>query len=131
PPGQSVFWAPTVDRVAVAVAEEVPFTLNIVEPRVPLVQNGSMNLKVTAQRKPGFKTAITVLPLMNLPGVGAASAATIPEGQNETLLPMNAAGNAQVRKWKIAVIGTATVGNGPVWVSSQLAALDVAAPYVN
>ena len=35
------------------------------------------------------------------------ASAIIPEGQTETLLPMNAAGNAQVRKWKTAVLGTA------------------------
>jgi hypothetical protein len=43
---------------------------------------------------------------------------------------MNAAGNAQVRKWKIVVLGTAVVGNGPVWVSSQLATLEVAPPFM-
>ena len=50
--------------------------------------------------------------------------------QTETVLPMNAAGNAQVRKWKTAVLAVATVGNGPVWVSSQLATLEIAPPFV-
>src|SRR5262249_42005819 len=68
--------------------------------------------------------------LFNPPGVGSASAVTIPEGQSEALYPVNAAGNAQVRKWKIAVQGVATVGNGPIWVSSQLATLEIAPPYV-
>jgi hypothetical protein len=68
--------------------------------------------------------------LFNPPGVGSASAATIAEGQTETVIPMNAAGNAQARKWKIAVIGVSTVGNGPMWVSSQLANLEVAPPFV-
>jgi hypothetical protein len=130
PPGQSVFWKHEVDRVAVAVADPVPFKINIVEPKVPLVQNGSMNLKVVAERQPGYKAPITVQMLWNPPGVGSATTATIPEGKNETVIPMNAAGNAQVHKWKIAVIGTATVGNGPVWVSSQLATLEIAPPYV-
>src|SRR5262249_36888579 len=96
----------------------------------PLVQNGSMNLKVVAERKPGFKAAITVVPLFNPPGVGSATSVVIPEGQNETLLPMNASGGAQVRKWKTAVLGTATVGNGPVWVPSQRATLEIAPPFV-
>jgi hypothetical protein len=43
---------------------------------------------------------------------------------------MNAAGNAPLRKWKTAVLASATVGNGPVWVSSQLATIEVAAPFV-
>jgi hypothetical protein len=130
PPGQSVFWKHEVDRAAVAVTEEAPFKINIVEPKVPLVQNGSMNLKVVAERKPGFKAPITLQMLFNPPGVGSASTVAIPEGQTEALYPVNANGGAQVRKWKIAVLGVATVGNGPVWVSSQLATLEIAAPFV-
>ena len=129
-PGQSIYWRYDTDRAAVAVTEEVPFKIDIVEPKVPLVQNGSMSLRVVAQRKPGFTAPITILPLFNPPGVSSATAVTIPAGKNETVLPMNAAGNAQVRKWKTAVLGTATVGNGPVWVSSQLATIEVAAPFV-
>jgi hypothetical protein len=94
------------------------------------VQNGSMNLKITAERKPGYTAPITIIPLFNPPGVGSATSATIPEGQTETLLPMNAAPGAPARKWKIAVLGTATVGNGPVWVSSQLATLEIAPPFL-
>src|SRR5262249_35921465 len=86
---------------------------------------------VVAERKPGYKAAIAVYPLFNPPGVGSASGVTIPEGQNEVLLPINAASNAQVRKWKTAVIATAPVGNGPVWVSSQLATLEIAPPSVS
>jgi hypothetical protein len=129
-PGQSVYWRYEADQTAVAVTDEVPFKITIVEPKAPLVQNGSMNLKITAERKPGFTAPITILPLFNPPGVGSASSVVIPEKQNEVLMPINAAGNAQVRKWKTAVLGTATVGNGPVWASSQLATIDVAPPFV-
>ena len=129
-PGQSIYWRYDADRAAVAVTEEVPFKINIVEPKAPLVQNGSMNLKIVAERKPGFTAPITILPLFNPPGVSSATAVTIPAGKNETVLPMNASAGAQVRKWKTAVLGTATVGDGPVWVSSQLATIEVAAPFV-
>ena len=129
-PGQSIYWKYEADQTAVAVTDEVPFKISIVEPKAPLVQNGSMNLKIVAERKPGFTAPITILPLFNPPGVGSASSVVIPENQNEVLMPINAAGNAQVRKWKTAVLGTATVGNGPVWVSSQLATIDVAPPFV-
>ena len=128
-PGQSIYWTAEAKQAAIAVSEEVPFKISIVEPKVPLVQNGSMNLKIVVERKPGYKSAITILPLFNPPGVSSASAATIPEGANETTLPLNAAGNAQIRKWKTAVVAVANVGNGPVWVSSQLATLEIAAPY--
>jgi hypothetical protein len=129
-PGQSVYWTNTVDRLAAAVTEEVPFKISIVEPQVPLVQNGSMNLRVVAERKEGFTAPISVFMLFNPPGVGSASGATIPEGQNEVLYPINANGGAECRKWKIAVIAQANVASGPVWVSSQLATLEVTPPYV-
>jgi hypothetical protein len=129
-PGQSIYWSPTVSRTAFAVADEVPFKIQIVEPKAPLVQNGSMNLKVVVERKAGFTAPITVYPLWNPPGTSSASAVTIPEKANETLLPMNAASNATAKKWKTAVLASATVGNGPVWVSSQLATIEVATPFV-
>ena len=43
---------------------------------------------------------------------------------------MNAAPNAGVRKWKTAVHAVADAGKGPVWVSSQLFTIEVAAPLV-
>src|SRR5262249_1531796 len=129
-PGQSIYWKHDVHKAAVAVTEEVPFKIHIVEPKVPLVQNGSMNLKVVAEGKAGYKGPITLQMLYNPPAVGSAGWATIPAGQNETVLAMNAGGGAPARKWKIAVMGTANVGNGPVWVSSQLATLEIAPPLV-
>ena len=54
---------------------------------------------------------------------------TIPEGQTEVLYPLSAADNAQVGKWKVFALGGADVG-GTAWVSSQLATLEIAAPYV-
>ena len=43
---------------------------------------------------------------------------------------MNAAPNAAVRKWKTAVTAVADAGKGPVWTSSQLFTIEVAAPPV-
>lgn len=129
-PNQTVFYRTPIDRLAVAVTEEVPFKISIVEPKAPLVQDGSMNLKIVAERKGDFKGPITLYFPFAPPGVGAAGSAVIPEGQNETVYPLNANGGAQVRTWKIAVIGHATVGNGPVWVSTQLANLTIAPPFV-
>lgn len=129
-PGQSVYWKAEADRTAVVVADETPFQIEIVEPKVPIVQNGAMNLKIIAKRKPGYDEAITIVPIFNPPGVSSASSATIPAKQTETILPMNAAPGAQVRKWKTAVLGVANVAGGPVWVSSQLATIEVAPPFV-
>jgi hypothetical protein len=127
---QTVFWSHKVPKLAVVVTDEAPFTLQIVEPKVPLVQNGSLQLKVVAERKPEFKAPITLEIIHSAPGVSNASNVTIPEGQTEALFPLNANGNPGYGKWKMAVMGKATVNDGAVWVSSQLATLEVAPAFV-
>jgi hypothetical protein len=118
------------DRVAVAVTEAAPFSIEVVEPKAPVPQNGSMNLKIVAKRQPGFKAPITVYPLFTPPGMGIQGAATIPENGTEAVLPMNAAPNAAARKWKTAVTAVSDAGKGPVWVSSQLFTVEVSPPVV-
>jgi hypothetical protein len=124
-------WSRTVDRLAVAVTEECPYTIEIVEPKVPLVRGGSMGLKVRAHRKPPFKAAIAVYLPWNPPGVGSAGGIAIPEGQNEAVIPINADGGAELRTWKIVVQGASGIASGPIMVSSQLANLTIAQPFVN
>ncbi len=123
-------WSRTVDRLAVAVTEECPYSIEIVEPKVPLVRSGSMGLKVRAIRKPGFKAAISVYLPWNPPGVGSAGGIAIAAGQNEAIIPINADGGAELRTWKIVVNGASGVASGPIMVSSQLANLAIANPYV-
>jgi hypothetical protein len=129
-PGQTVYARHNVDRTAIAVGEAAPYSIDVIEPKVPLVQNGSFNLRIVAKRAEGFKGPITVFPLWTPPGLGIQGSAVIPEGQTECLLPMNAAPNAAPRKWKTVVHAVADAGKGPVWTSSQLFAIEVTAPVV-
>lgn len=122
-------WDHFTERMAMAITEESPYAIEIVQPQVPLVRDGTMQLKIVATRKEGFTAPIAVRMLYNPPGVGSASSVTIPEAQNEVFLPLNANSGAEVRKWKIAVLADATVGNGTVSVSSQLAELEIAEPF--
>jgi hypothetical protein len=125
-----IVWSRTVDRLSVSVAEECPYMIEIVEPKVPLVRGGSMGLKVRAIRKPGFKAPISVSLPWNPPGVGSAGGVAIAEGQNEAVIPMNADGSAELRTWQIVVNGASGVASGPIMVSSQLANLTIAQPYL-
>ncbi len=128
-PGQSLYSWKDVNRIPVAVVNELPFSIEIVQPKVPLVQNGSMQLKVIAHRNKGFDAPINVQFPFRPPGVGAPSSVNIPKGKNEVLIPLNANGKARVRKWKVFALGSANVG-GSGWCSSQLATLEIAAPYI-
>ncbi len=129
-PNNSVYYKTEVEKVPVAVTEEAPIRISVVEPKVPLVQNGSMNLKVNAERRNGFNGPINLSMLYNPNGVGSQSTVTIPAGQTEAVIPLNASGDAQTRIWKIAVTANADAGKGAVWVSSQFANLEIAPPFV-
>ena len=115
--------------MATNVVEKVPYSIEVVEPKVPLVRNGSMALKVRAKRTGDFKGPIAVRMLYNPPGVAAQGGVSIAEGQSEADILMTANSNADIRSWKIAIIGEANPGDGNVMVSSQLAKLDVADAY--
>jgi len=124
-------WTESLPRLAVAVTDEAPFSVEIVEPNVPVVLDGAMNLKVIANRKEGFKAPIKIDMLWNPPGLNSSREVSIPEGKTEALIPMNAAGNASQGDWKIAVTAQATVGNGSIMTCSPMATLKIADRYVN
>jgi len=127
---QTPFWTENTSKLPVAVTNEAPFDIAIVEPKVPLVRGGSMELKIVATRKEGFKAPIKIDMLWLPPGIGASGAVSIAEGQNEAFISMNAAGNAELNTWKIAVRGEANAGNGNIMVSTPFANLRVAEMYL-
>lgn len=127
---QVPFWTRTVETLAVVVTEESPYSIEVVEPKVPLVRGGSMGLKVVAKRKPGFTAPIAVALPWNPPGVGSAGTVAIPEKQNEAVIPVNADGGAELRTWKVVVNGSSSGPTGPLVVSSQLAKLSVGAQFL-
>jgi hypothetical protein len=129
-PNNTTFYGTSVDKISAAVVKEVPFKLRIVEPKVPLVQAGSMRLEIVAERDKDFDEPIEVNMVWNPPGVSSQSEATIPKGATNIFYQLNAGGGAETRTWKIAFLGQATVNGGRVFVSSQLANLEVATPFV-
>jgi hypothetical protein len=127
---QTVFYGARVDKMMVAVTEAAPYKVRIVEPKVPLVQAGTMDLKVVAERAPGFDEPIALKMLWNPPGISSAADVTIPKGQNTAHYTLNSTAGAEPHTWKIAVIASANYKGGPLFVSSQLAPLEVSGPYV-
>ena len=129
-PGQSIYLRHRAEKIAVAVVEEVPFGISIVEPKVPLVRSGSMALRVVAERQEGFDGPISLEMVFNPPGVSSARGVTIPAGANEATIALNANGSAPTRDWKIAVNGRSDAGQGAIWASTPFATLKVAQPYL-
>lgn len=131
------YYASREDRLYVAVCESAPFSIQVEEPKAPLVQYGALDLKVVAERRAGFDGPINVKMMWNPPGVSSLPDITIPKGSNSAVFQLNAKADAEPRKWKIAVLGsTGREGRndndrgGAVYVSSQLATLETAEPFV-
>ena len=124
-------WGHDTHRMATAVIGAVPFTIDAVAPKVPLVQNGAMGLKVVAARQEGFNGPIALNLLYNPPGLSASAGVTIAEGQTEASIPLTAGGGAKIGTAKIVVLGQANVGEGPVVVASKLTNLEVAEPFLS
>ena len=125
-PGQSVYRRKAVTKLAIAVVDELPFSIEIAQPKVPIVRDGSMNLKIVAHKKEGWDEQINVQLPFRPPGVGGSSSINIPKGKTEALYPISANGNAQIKKWKVYALAT----SGGMWSASQLADLEVADAYV-
>lgn len=118
-------WGHDGKRMAVAVTEKVPFKLEIVQPKVPIVRDGSMQLKVKATREEGFDAEIGLRLLYDPPGIGASRSIKINKGESEALIPMTANGGAKIGVAKIAVLGKAAHKAGSVEISTPFADIEV------
>ena len=131
PPNETNFYDTTVDRLPVAVTEEAPFSIHVVPPKAPLVQNGAASLRVAAERRPGFDAPIECRMLWVPPGVGTQPTMTIPQGQSEVLYPLNAGGDAPAGDYRLVILGEAESGRGVVLASSDLTPITIAPPFVS
>lgn len=118
-------WGYNGNRLAIAVTEPAPFDIQVVQPQVPLVRDGSMDLMVKAIRKEGFVQPIQLRLLSLPPGVGASGSIAIPGDKSEATIPMTANGGAQLRVWPITVLATYDTGRGPVTIASEFVNLEV------
>ncbi len=123
-------WEEEEFRMPVVVTEAAPFRIRIEPPAVPLVQGGSMNLKIIAERNEGYAEAIKIDMLQNPTGVNSSVSVSIAGDQTEALMPVNAAGNAAVQTSMIAVRATAKVGNGTMESCSPFVPLTVEEQYL-
>lgn len=129
-PNNTVYYQAEVDKLVVAVVEEAPFKIRIVEPKAPIAQYGTKSLKVEVERQKGFDEPINVEFPYRPPGIGANSRTIIPKGATSAEYALNANANAEIRQWKIVMTASAPVKGGTLWVSSQLANLEVAPRFV-
>jgi hypothetical protein len=119
-------WGHDADRMAAVLIEEIPYRIDIVPPKAPLVRNGSLGLKVVATRAAGFTAPISLRLLYNPPGVASSGSINIAENQSEAIIPLTANGGAAIGTWKLCVVGRSGNREDSIRCSTQLADLTIA-----
>ena len=118
------------DRVATAVIEPVPFSIDLDPPPVPVVKNGTVPLRIRVTRRDGFDGKITARFLWHPPGTSGPNTLDIPKDKSEAIYELHASGDAVVGDWQVCVLAEAVTSKGPALASSALVPLQVAEPYV-
>jgi len=127
------------DPILLTVMDAPQFLLEVAQVSLSVMQTRPVTLRVTATRREGFTRPIA-LSVVGLPPRATASGETIPEGQNEATLTIDAGSFAgrelipvlpPVGTQYIVVNGTATVNNESVTQSASALPLTITeAPFV-
>ena len=126
-----------VDRLAVAVTEPAPFTVELENPKSALVQNGEMQLKFRVIRNAGFDGPVTVSMEWRPNGVTGATPVLVKPDQTEGIYLLSAARNASPGTSFVALT-CVSGGERPgyndnanrVYVASKPFSLTIAEPHV-
>jgi len=127
-PNNTAHYTGRAQRLAVAVIEEVPFRVEIVQPTAPLVRKGRLDLLVKVTRQDGFDKPVTVEFPFRPAGVAANPSLTIPPDQTEGVYQLNANDKAELGTWPVYVLAAGDIG-GTAWVASPVATLEIAEPF--
>jgi hypothetical protein len=97
----TLFQAAEVNRLAVAVIEPSPFSIDVDQPKSPLSQDGTITLKINLNRSDGFDAPIDVSTPTLPAWVDGPEKITIPAGQTTGVVTLRAFPQAQSRTWAI------------------------------
>lgn len=131
PPNNRTYYESTLSKLSVAVTEKIPFSIVLHPPKTPIVQGGSINLKVEAIRDANFTAPITVRIQTRPPGIGAKGTISIPKDKSTAYYSLTANGGTPIGSWDIAVQGEANTGKGICLASSKLTPIVVEDPYLS
>ncbi len=121
--------------VAVAVAEKLPFSIEVLTPTVPLVRDGRIDLHVRVHRDEGFDGEIKLEFPHRTAGIGCDYQRTVKKGEDTAVYPLNANDKAAVGTFPFYVLAFAslpdelngvTLGGGTGLCSSELVEIEVA-----
>ncbi len=116
--------------VPVSVTEPIPYSITIDQPKVPIVRNGALKLKVRAHRKDGYDKKITVRFPWIPPGITTPATMIFNEKDTELEYELNANENAELNTWNLTVVAESDGPTGKMFTASPFINLSVEEPFV-
>ena len=124
------YYTQYLDQIPVSVVAALPYSVTIDQPKVPIVRNGTLRLKVRAQRKDGYDKKITVRFPWIPPGISTPATMTFNEKDTELEYELNANENAEINSWNLTVLAESDGGTGISYNASPFIKLSVEEPFV-
>ncbi len=122
-------WGHDTDRMPLAVTEEMPFSISLEQPQVPLTRLGNTDYVVRVVRKEGYAEPISLRVLYNPPGVTASGSISIAGDSSEAKIPVTANHQAAVGTYPITVLAQAKARDGNRWMASEFIQLEIEDSY--
>lgn len=124
------YYTTDIEELPVSVVEAIPFSITIDQPKVPIVRDGTLKLKVRAHRKDGYDKKILVRMLWRPPGISCPSTMTFNEKDTELEYEMNANAAAELNSWNITMLAESDAGKGQMVVAAPFVKLNVEEPFL-
>ena len=125
------------DKFISAITQSAPFTIELEQPRVGLVQGGELSLPVKVTRHGDFKGEVEIRCGYVPRSISYSPPTIIAADQDSSVLQLGASTNATIEDVPLVVLGTTVrddmtdyLGAGHVRVSSKFVRLSVTKPFV-
>ncbi len=99
-----------VEKLALAITESAPFSVEVEQPKTSLVQNGEMRVKFKVNRKDGYDGSVTVQMDWRPGGIFSTTPVTLKGDETEGEYLLGASRNASAGEY--SVVFTAVSGRG-------------------
>ena len=96
---------------ALGIVESSPFTIDVMQPKIPISQAGELRVKVKMRSNEKFNGAIQIQPDWYPPGVSAGGILEIPAGESESRICAGASSSAKPGTYRLIMNGHTKEGD--------------------
>ncbi|HWB06892.1 MAG TPA: PPC domain-containing protein [Verrucomicrobiales bacterium] len=132
--GNDPVWQVMVDKLSLAVAEDVPFTITAKAPASPLSKNSETTVEITLTRNNGYTGDVVVMLEQPPRGVNGQQNVVLTGDETKVDFRLSGEGGVQPGKYNLSFSarnreGNDRTGAGRIWAASAAVPLEVSDPW--